>query len=119
MRKQLLALSVAAGLTLAGGTVAATAYAADNGARVMHENMTAATPDGMGLMMGSRGMATMHDDMTAHHTADMDSMHKQMLQAMPEDQRAACADAHEAMTSDGADGEGRMQVEHDQHHPED
>jgi hypothetical protein len=111
MRKRFVALGVAAGLTFAGGTVAAAAYAADNGARDMHEQMSESMPDGMGSMMGADGMASM----ASMHTPEMDAMHDEMLGAMPEELREACDAAHNAMTA-AADGESSDA--HASHHPE-
>ena len=105
MRRGLLALAVTAAVTAGGGGLAATAaLAADTASRDMHDRMTSTGSMDMSAMdMGS---------MAGMHSPEMDAVHTQMLEQMPEETRAACADMHAQMTTEAANGP----TDHAAHH---
>lgn len=79
MRKGLLALVVSTAVTAgAGGLAATAALAADTANRDMHDRMTS-------------------------NSLEMDALHVEMLEQMPEETRAACTEMHAQMTTQAGD----------------
>jgi hypothetical protein len=104
-----------ASLVLGLGAGFAAASATSAAAPVAPTTLSAAMPTEALASGDAHPMDDRMSSMMAGDAAAMDAMHASMRDRMPEEWRAACDEAHAAMTASGAEGTD-LPAGHDSHH---